>query len=284
MNTITKTAPPIFQAAETQSVIDTDAGLKALRAGVQNFSPIGLEEMDAVMLLNRTDTKYVLSYQQLSNALNHLSKQYSILTINGIRVQHYRTLYFDTPDFEFYRRQCIGFHHIYKVRTREYLDTHLSFLEVKYKDQKERTDKTRMQTSQFLTGLDTSLDDFLRNCNPYQSQELEPKLWNTFSRITLVSKHNLERLTIDLDLNFHNQTRAFFLDGIAVAEVKQDGFSANSDFINQMRSQGIRPTGFSKYCFGASLLYDHLKHNLMKQKYLLVNKISEGAIKNGYVL
>jgi hypothetical protein len=254
-------------------------GADKIQYTLNNFAPIGLNEMDKVTLLNRTDTKFVMTIEQLAQALRSVSDQYRVLVIEHQRIQHYRTLYFDTPKFDFYHRQTSGYHDIFKVRTREYMDTRVSFLEVKYKDQKKRTDKKRLCTQAPVTALDENVDEFLGDYNPYTSKDLEPKLWNTFTRITLVSKYNLERLTIDFDLGFFNDERAFYLDGIVIAEVKQDGFSTHSDFIQLMRQMGLRSSGFSKYCFGASLLFEQLKHNVIKPKLLMVNKLNQGAIR-----
>ena len=72
----------------------------------KRFRPISLDEMDAVALLNRIDTKFVMSTGQLMSALAALQTDYRILSIDDQRLNHYRTLYFDTPDFELYNLHC----------------------------------------------------------------------------------------------------------------------------------------------------------------------------------
>ena len=62
------------------------------------FEAIGLAQMDAVALLDRTDTKYVLHTSQLYTALAALSTDYQVLEIDSVRLHPYRTLYFDTAD------------------------------------------------------------------------------------------------------------------------------------------------------------------------------------------
>ena len=123
-------------------------------------------------------------------------------------------------------------------------------------------------------------NDFVETHSPLDPHILEPKLWNDFSRITLVGKHRRERLTLDLNLQFCNSSRIVTLPGIAIAEVKQNGIDHDSDFIKQMRAMNIRSTGFSKYCIGVSMLYQHIKHNNFKPKLRLVNKLMRG---NDYV-
>ena len=90
---------------------------------VDCFDPISLAQMDEVALLDRTDTKYVMNEGQLFTALISLTGYYQILDINGIRLNHYRTLYFDTTNFALYLRHHADGRNRYKVRSREYVDT-----------------------------------------------------------------------------------------------------------------------------------------------------------------
>ena len=50
---------------------------------LHDFAPIQLSEMGHVALLRRTDTKYLLSEEQLVQALTHLTGDYRVLTIEG---------------------------------------------------------------------------------------------------------------------------------------------------------------------------------------------------------
>jgi len=243
---------------------------------VDHFNPINLAQMDGVALLDRTDTKYVMSERQLFSALSSLTGQYQILDIQGIRLNHYRTLYFDTANFALYLRHHADGRNRYKVRSRKYVDTDLSFFEVKHKVNKNRTIKKRIQTPGLIPRFIPETSDFVETHSPLDPHILEPKLWNDFSRITLVSKHRPERLTLDLNLQFFNDHRTVTLPGIAIAEVKQDGIDHDSDFIRHMRAMNIRSTGFSKYCIGVSMLYQQIKHNNFKPKLRLVNKLMRG--------
>jgi len=78
--------------------------------------PISLAEMDGVSLLNRTDTKYVMGVSQLCRALQQVAGQYRVLEINCTRLNHYRTVYYDTPDFALYQQHHNGLRTRYKVR------------------------------------------------------------------------------------------------------------------------------------------------------------------------
>ncbi len=242
---------------------------------IGQYDPITLPEMHAVALLNRTDTKYLLRADQLCRALGQLGSKYRVLQVDGARLNRYQTLYFDTPDLALYRRHHAGGRNRYKVRYREYVDSELYYLEVKFKTNKNRTIKSRRRARAVRAEFGGRELDFVRAHFPYDVQALRPALWNEFTRITLVSKRRVERLTLDLHLRFwHNEARAS-LPGIAVAEVKQQGFSLRSDFIGQMRALNLRPTGFSKYCMGVSKLYPGVKSNNFKPRQRLVDKLLE---------
>lgn len=241
------------------------------------FDPISLKEMDAVALLNRVDTKFVLTTAQLLRAITALQNDYRILEVQGQRLNHYRTLYFDLPDFDLYNLHVNGRAERYKVRSREYTDSHLSFLEVKHKTRKDRTIKDRITTGQPLVSMTGEAEQWLEDVFPYDSRILEPKIWSTFTRITLVSKQFCERVTLDVDLTFYRNDRVVRLDGIAIAEVKLDAQDQTSPFLAQMRTQHIRPQGFSKYCIGVSMLYDHVKKNALKPQLLRLEKLTKGV-------
>jgi hypothetical protein len=240
------------------------------------FAPISLAQIDKVALLNRIDTKYVLNTRQLFCALASLTEHYWVLDIDNIRLNHYQTLYFDTADFALYLLHHDGAKRRYKVRSRKYVDTGQSFLEVKAKIDETRTIKNRLPTLELLTRFTSETSNFMQVHFPFNTQLLEPKLWNDFFRITLVSKYHQERLTLDLYLQFCHTRRATTLGGIAIAEVKQDDINHHSNFIRQMRAMNIHPTGFSKYCIGVSMLYPDIKHNNFKPELRLVNKLIRG--------
>jgi hypothetical protein len=151
---------------------------------------------------------------------------------------------------------------------------------VKHKNPKDRTIKQRILTAQPVVEITQEAENWLNGVYPFDSQVLEPKLWNTFTRITLVSKQYCERVTLDVDLAFYTTDKAVKLDGIAVAEVKMDANNRASPFLAQMREQRVRPQGFSKYCVGVSMLYDQVKKNTMKPKLLWIEKMIQGVANN----
>jgi hypothetical protein len=240
------------------------------------FDRISLAELAGATLLDRVDTKYVFGVSQLHTALRRTLGQYQALEIGHIRLNHYQTVYFDTPNFDLYRQHHNGLRTRYKVRERKYVDTDLSFLEVKRRTNQGRTIKSRLQIPEVETRLDGQAHAFIGGHAPLDEGDLEPKLWNDYLRLTLVSKHRTERLTVDTHLSFGWGDTWVALPGVVIAEVKQERFSYESDFIQQMRQLGIQRTSFSKYCIGVSLLYDDLKRNNFKPHIRHLQKIMQG--------
>jgi len=241
------------------------------------YEPISLAEMDEVKLLNRVDTKFVMHEQEMFQILQAVSSKYHILENEGSRIHSYRTLYFDTDNFDMYTHHHNDWQNRYKVRCREYVNSGVAFLEIKRKTNKQRTIKKRIQTPVLLTTLQEEADAFVSKYYPHDVQKLFPKLLNRFRRITLVSKKNVERLTLDIDLNFEANGKYFRLPNLAIAEVKQAKFSFDSDFVQHMRSLNIRPMGFSKYCAGIAQGYPEIKQNRFKRRMLHIQKIARAA-------
>jgi len=265
----------IAEGVQPICVTEFEQAASRIKRMLARFDPISLAEMDRVALLNRSDTKYVMRVSQLHDTLREVAGQYRVLEIKQTRLNHYETLYYDTPDFQLYQQHHNGLGSRYKVRAREYVDSALMFFEVKHKTNQERTIKSRFQIRAADVKLSEKTDSFVETHTPYHGEEMEPKLWNRFLRITLVSKTRPERLTLDLNLEFGWGDACAALPGIAVAEVKQEHFSTQSDFIQVMRRAGIRPMSFSKYCAGVCLLYDGVKGNNFKMRMRMVGKLME---------
>lgn len=244
-----------------------------LPAALAQLAPISLEQMAGVALMDRTETKFVLHERSLPALLGGLVAEYRVLDINGNRMNHYRTLYFDTDDYALYRRHQAGGRNRFKVRSRSYVDTDLSFLEVKHKVNARRTVKNRVATPGFVDHLTPKAGDFLGEYLPLSQMTLLPKLWNEYTRVTLVSLNEPERVTLDLNLQFRQGGQTMILPGLVIAEVKKNGPDHESAFIRHMRALLIRPTGFSKYCIGVSMLDAGVKHNSFKPQLRMVTDL-----------
>jgi hypothetical protein len=226
--------------------------------------------MKDATLLQRVDSKYVMTVDQLLDALADLGNDYKVLEIDGRRIHRYQTLYFDTPDLSCYLQHHNGWRPRYKVRSRTYLDTETSYLEVKRKNNRGVTVKSRLPIAGIGTipamtkQLERSAGNFVADHCPLPIDQLNPTIWNTFRRVTLVGRDDVERVTLDVDLFLGYGDAQMSLAGIAVAEVKQEHHSLCSAFIDRMRSLGLRPMSFSKYCVGVNLFYRGVKRNRFK--------------------
>ena len=227
--------------------------------------------MDSVKLLNRTDTKFVFGIDQLPEILDKVKDDYQVLEVSGNRISRYKTLYFDTEKFDFYMHHHNGWVDRFKVRMRKYIESNLCFLEIKHKV-KGRTVKSRTKISDFELELSNDSNDYISNIL-YTPTDLEAKLWNSFSRITLVNNAKKERMTIDLDLGFEFGDRKGDGSHVVIAEVKQEKASRDSALIQTVKKMGIRPLRISKYCIGTVMLYPELKYNKFKEKILHLNKL-----------
>ncbi|MFZ4783887.1 MAG: polyphosphate polymerase domain-containing protein [Flavobacteriales bacterium] len=244
---------------------------------LNSFSPISLVEMEGVELMNRTDTKFMISVVDLISILQLLPSSYRVLEVNGVRQSAYETLYYDTPDFLFYRRHHNGKKNRYKIRKRKYVESNLTFLEVKFKSNKDRTIKDRTKLGLIDEPLELNQKEFIEE-ETHLGLDLEAKLWNAFSRITLVNQEVPERLTIDCNLSFSQGNNHMSIEDLVICEVKQEKQNRHSPFMREVKRRLIRPDSISKYCLGVTLLYPEIKSNNFKAKILKIRKIKNGMV------
>lgn len=99
---------------------------------------------DEATLLTRVDRKYLLTRSDIPPVLSGLDPATRVLTVAGALAQSYRTTYFDTPDLRCFRDSAHPRRRRFKVRTRTYVDSGASFLEVKTRGPRGRTVKDRV--------------------------------------------------------------------------------------------------------------------------------------------
>jgi len=122
-------------------------------------TPQSREEMDHVKLLERIDTKFVIHGQQLQGFLAEMSAHYNVLMIGGQSLHPYETLYFDTPEYQLYMMHHNGKRHRFKLRCRKYVNSGISFFEVKTKTNSCRTVKKRLQIDCIPESLNEQLKE-----------------------------------------------------------------------------------------------------------------------------
>ena len=254
---------------------------------IQSYTPISLDEMSGIKLMNRTDTKFVTTVDRLKLLLMLAHDDYRIQDVDGNRNALYYTAYFDTPDNNMYIVHQNGHAGRQKLRIRSYMDSGLNFLEVKTKNNHGRTKKKRVD----MVGFDPwhpdhdirflrqdsqyrYYDEFLRKHLSYDPTILSEHMENNFHRITLVNKAKTERVTIDTELKFHNLKTGNNADltGLVIIELKRDGLQP-SPILGMLRELRIMPCGFSKYCMGSALTNPSLKRNNFKERLHMVDRL-----------
>lgn len=248
-----------------------------IKLHLKKFEPISLEEMDSVKLLSRTDTKYVLPAFKLYNILEEVNNGYKLLYINEISEQVYHTVYYDTQDFEMYYAHQNGRSNRFKVRYRTYLSTDASFMEVKFKNNKGRTDKRRIPFK-FEKQNQSEVNKFLtKNC-PYSIENISPQSIVEYTRLTLVDIKNGERVTIDYNLRFseyNNPKNTTDFCHVAIIEVKRDKSNGNSLIIQSLLKNRIFTSSLSKYCLGVASFKKDIKQNRFKLQLKKIEKLKK---------
>ncbi len=252
------------------------------------FEPISLAQMESVKLMNRIDTKYAVPMAVLPLILEAAQADYYAQEIDGKRIATYDTMYYDTESLDMYVR-----HHDrqlvrQKIRVRQYVDSNLTFLEIKRKNNKGRTNKKRIVVPGFdITAATESVlkhkkkedepitvAQFIESKSRYHWSDITPHLWTKFHRITLVNKAKTERLTIDMDLVWDNvvtgEVKTY--PDLVIVELKRDG-NVPSRMTDIMLSQRIHPFKISKYCIGTALTTPETKRNRFKKKIRLIEKM-----------
>lgn len=244
---------------------------------VGTIPAITLEEMDSVKLLNRIDSKYLTDEATLVEVLEDArAAGYRALLTEGTQICPYNSVYYDTPSLKMFRdhhnRRLVR----QKVRTRVYVNSGTTFLEIKRKNNHGRTKKKRTSIPACeLMGFsaDEAACSYLAKHSAFTVDMLSPVLSTTFRRITLVNPAMTERLTIDSSLKFENfrtGLRATLKDTVII-ELKQDGHAA-SQMKNILLNHRIKPVRVSKYCIAETLTDPSVKKNRFLPKVRRIEK------------
>lgn len=243
------------------------------------FEPVHLDQLEDVSLMNRRDVKYVFPVDRLPALLSELFDDYQILEVNSNRAQTYETTYFDTDDLSMYHMHHRGEYERHKVRIRKYRDTEKAFLEVKVKDNRGVTEKSRVEWPVPNRVVLSEEEEFLHNHSPYDQKNLLPVLTNNFRRITLVSLEKKVRITIDIQLRLElcSSHSSISFPGLAIAEIKGGDPGINTGIIHIFRNYRIKPMRFSKYCMGVAKLNSNVVSNRFRSWIRYIDRIEEEA-------
>lgn len=241
--------------------------------------PITLEEMKDIRLMNRTDTKFVTNKEKLARLLELANGKYYAQSIDGKRISSYMTTYWDTDDHFFYTEHHNKRSPRQKVRVRTYMDSGVTFLEIKTKNNHGRTKKKRVEVPSQDVTPENGNEEFVQGIVHRSLSDIHPTVRNHFHRITLVNYGKTERLTIDFDVQFDNFETGNHDDvgNLVVVELKRDG-NVYSPIVDLLRQLRIKPSGFSKYAIGSAMTNKGLKQNLFKARLVKFRKIQQQKV------
>ncbi len=251
-----------------------DENLCGIHDILQQSNPIALNDMDSVSLQNRIDRKYVLHINQVAQLLKEIGAHYFVLDIDEKRLFTYHTIYFDTPNLQFYTDHHNGLLNRIKVRCRKYVESNQTYFEIKRKHLGYRTDKFRKTIDEMILNLGE--EEYAQIKNRYVKREvnnLEISLDNYFKRTTLVSKNMTERVTLDFNLSFRKDATEKTVNDIVVIEVKQQKYDETSAVVQALKRARIYPERISKYTFGILMMNEGVKYNSFKKIQRKVTKI-----------
>lgn len=234
---------------------------KKFKNNLKSINPVSLKELDSVSLLNRIDSKYTLTEENLNNIIPCLVDNYNVLEIDGMRVFTYENNYFDTPNLLFFRDHHNGYAKRIKVRSRRYVESNLCFFEIKKKEKVSRTNKFRERLPHIISEINADRKEVIQSFIRKDIKDIKLILKNNFSRITLVNKNFTERVTIDMNLHFKDENHEVNLENIAIVEVKQSKTSIASPITKYFKENTIRQQSISKYIYGVASLMPEIKKN-----------------------
>jgi hypothetical protein len=239
---------------------------------VDALTPISLEELvERAELLTRVDRKYVVPVAEAEALVSSVVGYGQVLDIDGRREFGYRSTYFDTPDRESFLISGRSYRRRWKVRTRTYLDSGSSWLEVKTRVARDQTLKQRIAhpDAQDIDGscgvglfpacLTADGRSFVAEVIGSElSDALEPVLVTGYRRTTLYLPESRSRVTVDVDLGWTSLTPVADLERPSLAIVETKTGSTPSAMDRLLWSRGHRPARISKYGVGMAALHPDL--------------------------
>ena len=232
------------------------------------FDPVSLDALVAeASLLTRVDRKYVVPRAGLDPVLAALDPGTRVLEIDGARDFAYESVYFDTPDLLSFRMAAQPRRRRFKLRTRSYLDTGTSYLEIKTRGARGTTvkDRDEYDPRQRDRLTDDARDDVANafatiGVASDRADELDATLLTRYRRATLLAADSTGRATVDIALEWiEPDGRGFALPGLAIVETKSG--AGPSDVDRALWRAGHRPATVSKYATGLAALHPALPRN-----------------------
>jgi VTC domain len=231
-------------------------------AAVEQLRPVSLEHVQQrADLQTRLDRKYIVSAATAAALLGELSGELAVLEIDGLRQFRYDSVYFDTPALDSFHGAVHGRRRRFKVRTRSYLDSGSSVLEVKTAGGRGHTVKERLPyAAEVRDRLTPEGFDFLAGRGiDGLLPELRPTLRTLYRRTTVVADDGW-RATLDTGLRCVDfDGRAAGIGSAVLIESKSPGSATSLD--RALWARGHRPVSVSKYGTGMAAVDPSLPSN-----------------------
>ena len=242
---------------------------------VGGFEVTRLEDMKQIAFNERIDIKYFFSLKLLPWLISEIEENYRILKVEDTLIQPYKTVYYDTPSLNLYLDHHNGKLNRYKLRKRLYMANNISFAEIKFKSNRGITYKKRISTDVNLEVLSEEDKIFFAKNTNLQADNLFPQATNYFNRITLVSKSERERITMDFNLKLERNGLEANLGNLVIAEVKKLRTEPTTLMEKKLAKLGIKSSSFSKYCTAIAMIEQNTKNNNFKIKVKEYKKVND---------
>jgi hypothetical protein len=219
-------------------------------------------------LMTRTDRKYVVPWTAVPHLVARVAQldpETRVLEVDGLRRHRYSSTYLDTAELTSYWMTARRRRRRFKVRSRSYVDSGLAFTEVKLRGARGQTVKTRTpvdlrDVSGRLQALPEAQLRFVHHelaharLAEVDVTGLVPTLRTDYRRTTIWLPLRGARLTVDTGLTWSLpwESQQVRLSTLAVVETKTAGAATGVDRV--LWHHGHRPTRFSKYGTGLSML------------------------------
>lgn len=222
-----------------------------------------LEEMNKyAKLQTRIDRKYIITPEICNALLSGTGVNCKVLDINGQRSTRYQSTYFDTPKLDLHKAAAYRRRPRFKARTRYYQQTNTAMLEVKTKDGRGKTVKTRTQYDpETLHSLNEQGRQFINTIVEEKEivKDLRQTLTTNYQRTTIVDLATQTRMTCDEFLictDWENNTISL---PMIILETKSSQYA--SPFDTWLWDHRCRPNRISKYSTALAVLHPGLPSN-----------------------
>lgn len=241
---------------------------------LESYDKVTLGVLLDQFLMKRKEVKFFFSNQRLSQLLYELKPFFDVLEVEGKTLQKYDSYYFDTVGFDMYLNHHNRRVNRYKIRFRDYVDSKISFFEVKFKDNKRQTHKSRISVPFKSRELTPEVKAFLSQAYDKDISLLVHSISTSYERLTLVSKDRKARLTLDSNVVFKSKGAQKKLDNLTIMELKYSPQFNFNFYLKLFKNLALFRSPISKYCTGITYHNSKIKKNSFLQTLRKISSIT----------